>query len=299
MSDLRKVNKNITRIVAILLALVMISACVVSGTLAKFVTKKDGTATVGFTPFGVTITPHSDLAAEYNTTASNVVEVKASTANTSLIAPGTRGCLACLQVTGAPAMPYKIDFSGDVTIGEGFKQAALDAKGDPMAYFPIIIYVVAYDVTKDGNNNDVLTPTTATNLNGDVMDFAFCHRREVGGEEHALIGTRLNNADSVCGVYDPCDIGNLLSGDYAGDGYPDYNLDNIFDSVNATSTAVNRVYSVQWCWPYNDDSNYYRKADAIGDYQTRELDAQLGENVKNNREAFREEMSSQAHPFFL
>lgn len=52
---MKKVNKILMATVAILLSLVLISTCLVSGTLAKFVITKDATTEVSFKRFGVTM----------------------------------------------------------------------------------------------------------------------------------------------------------------------------------------------------------------------------------------------------
>lgn len=49
----KRTNKNIFRIIAILLCLVLVTSSVVSSTLAKFVITKDATTTVKFSKFGV------------------------------------------------------------------------------------------------------------------------------------------------------------------------------------------------------------------------------------------------------
>lgn len=52
---MKKFSKNIMKVVAILLILVLMTSCIISSTLAAFVVTKDASTTVGFSAFGVTV----------------------------------------------------------------------------------------------------------------------------------------------------------------------------------------------------------------------------------------------------
>ena len=61
---MKKFNKFLLRILAVLLCLILISTCIVSSTMAKFVVIKQADATVSLQKFGTTITvstPHSGI----------------------------------------------------------------------------------------------------------------------------------------------------------------------------------------------------------------------------------------------
>lgn len=315
---MRKVNKNITRIVAILLALVMISACVLSSTFAKYVTtKKTSPAKVVVTQFGVTVTPHSDLYAEYNTTASGVVEVEVNAANTSnLIAPGTRGALACFEVTSTD-VPWYIDINGTISIGDGYKASSkliLNENGDPIDYFPIVIYLYRYDWSASANNGQGgyvesnvkvahsvcrLTPNapkgmtteSANDKNVNITGISgITNTTELDGRYRMSL-TSENRAYNVARLQDKLNLSNNTS------------LNGAFDDMGANNTGnaagTKSLFVVEWCWPYNNAESYKQESTAHNKksasergfmeyyyYQTRELDTQLAEAMKKAPNAF-------------
>jgi len=61
-------------------------------------------------------------------------------------------------------------------------------------------------------------------------------------------------------------------------------LNNVFDSSNnPANVAIDRVYSIEWCWPYSSESDYPSKGTGTsGQYQSAYLDTQLGEAIKAN-----------------
>ena len=65
---MKKINKKLFRIIAVLLCLVLISSCVLSGTLAKFVTKKDRNFTVRLKQFGVELNVATDFSKDSGVT---------------------------------------------------------------------------------------------------------------------------------------------------------------------------------------------------------------------------------------
>ena len=290
---MRKVNKNITRIVAILLALVMISACVLSSTFAKYVTKKDATATVGFTKFGVTITPGSDLSSSYDTTAEEgVVEVRVNTSSASteplLIAPGTRGALACFEVTSAD-VPWYIDINGSITIGDGYKASSeliLNENGDPIDYFPILISI--YRCNWDGSK--YVAPRADSVVAHSVVRLT----------PDASKGTVVGSAEErykLSFTADPSnDIDSLESAIST-------SINTVFDDMGTNNTGnaagTKSMFIVEWYWPYDNTSERIAGMESSKmveqrgngslvtyNYQTRELDTQLAEAMKKEPNAF-------------
>ena len=280
---MRKVNKNITRIVAILLALVMISACVVSGTLAKFVTTKGSKSTVDITQFGVTIKTYSDLANEYDTTAEEgVVEVEVNAANSSnLIAPGTRGALACFEVISTD-VPWYINIDGDINIGAGYTASSeliLNENGDPINYFPILISI--YRCNWDGSKYVVSGSKIAYSVIRLTPD--------------APKGTGVDNAEEMyklsftagttrCNDVDTLEATLKTSLNTA--------FDDMGDGNKGNAAGTKSMFIVEWFWPYdNTDTIDIMSGSSMVEqrgtgslimyhYQTRELDTQLAEAMK-------------------
>ena len=310
---MRKVNKNITRIVAILLALVMLSACALSGTLAKYVTNKDRGVEVGITPFGVTITHGTDLNTQYDTSARDgIVEIKVNTGSSKLIAPGTRGALAYFEVTSTN-LPWYIDIDGTISIGDGYKASSeliLNENGKPIDYFPIVIYLYRYDWSNSANGGRGgyvestakpvkvahsvcrLAPNapkgmTTVKDDDDSADWDGLYRMSLTSENRSIGVARLQEKL------------NLNSGDKS--------LKKAFDDKGTNNTGnaagTKSIFVVEWCWPYKSDNqnvvDYKQESEANNTkptsergfleyyhYQTPELDAQIGEAMIKNPELF-------------
>jgi hypothetical protein len=321
---MRKVNKNITRIVAILLALVMLSACALSGTLAKYVTNKDRAVEVGITPFGVTIKPGTDLHGEksedgavtynwsYDTDAkAGIVEIKANTAGTPLIAPGTRGALAYFEVTSTD-VPWYIDINGEISIGDGYKASSgliLDENGKPIDYFPIIIYLYRYDwngskyvestakpvkvahcvvrLTPDAPKTMTPTKPTGEDKNWDVLyRLSYFEADKNSTTSNPQMSGRWGTISSMV-----TNAGSENSTDKR-------SLNVAFDHNTGAGNAAGTksIFVVEWCWPYDSTSSFKQKNNSYATktrtdgteytYQTRELDAQIGEAMIKKPELF-------------
>lgn len=109
-------KKNWTlRAAVLMLALVLITSCFVGGTFAKYVTSGSGTDSARVAKFGVTVTANGDVfAKEYNTDDPNVVGtiVKSvvSSDDSKLVAPGTKGDMASMTLTGTPEVAVKVTY---------------------------------------------------------------------------------------------------------------------------------------------------------------------------------------------
>ena len=292
---MQKVNKTMMRIVAALLCLVLLSTSVLSGIFARFVIQKSAVFDdVAFKKWGITIDAGSDVAAEYKNS-DNTVMIKSNSHN--VIAPGTNGCLAWFIVDAVtPEVKFKVDFSGNASIGNGYNKEQKnirDENGKPIDYFPIVFYLVAYDYNA---NTGKWVTTTTKNDKGNVINFSLCHSKLKEGttdQYYALVNSQPSlGRFSYSGALSQNQMANLLNGTVASEDteYPQMYLDNVFDQTftpDATTGKVasfKRVYTVQWCWPYNENSTYPKSTDkgTAGPYQTREYDTQIGEAMKNN-----------------
>ena len=296
---MKKVNKILMATVSILLSLVLLSTSLVSGIFAKYVIKNSAESNVGFKKWGITVTSGSDVNAEYKNSA-NTVMIKSNSHN--VIAPGTHGCLAWFIVEAVtPEVKFKVDFSGSASIGNGYNKEQKnirDENGKPIDYFPIVFYLVAYDynnstkkweVTK--TKNDIEAAKTSDSW---PIDFSLGHRKkETSTAYYALDDSKTKQGRfAYSGELSQNQMANLLNGTVAsGDTeYTQMYLNNVFDqtftpdSTTGQVASFKRVYTVQWCWPYNENSTYPKSTykGTAGPYQTREYDTQIGEAMKNN-----------------
>lgn len=98
------------RIASMLLVLVLLTTCVISGTFAKYTTKGESTDTAQVAKFGVTITANgTTFAQEYDGT---VVTEEAY----KVVAPGTGANLASSTITGSPEVDVKVEYVAELTL---------------------------------------------------------------------------------------------------------------------------------------------------------------------------------------
>ncbi len=281
---MQKLNKTMMRIISALLCLVLLSTSILSGIFAKYVVQKSADfQSVAFKKWGITVTANSNLAAEYKKS-DNSVAVKATTTNAKVFAPGTTGNIAYFYVKATnPEVDYKIDFSGTATIGNGYTTIR-DSEGKKVEYFPIIFYLVAYDLNPDGT----IKASIPTNADDKIMDFTIGDRNKISDTEYVGI-VDLDKANRIYAFQTFKYIQEWLNDnekhglDYAG------NLNTIFDSPTITNgTPMKRVYAIQWCWPYDSNSDYRKKnnANSTAKYQNPEYDGQIGEAMLKNPEDF-------------
>ncbi len=108
------------RFASLLLALVLVTCCVVSGTFAKYTTSGNGKDEARVAKWGVVISVVDDGDSKIvkENTASDTNETHISTQKElKLLAPGTKGDLVSVKVTGQPEVSVKvtIDFSLTLT----------------------------------------------------------------------------------------------------------------------------------------------------------------------------------------
>lgn len=152
-----------------------------------------------------------------------------------------------------------------------------DETGKEIEYLPIIIRCVAYDVITDGEQ------VTLNKIDSEVL----------GNDCYCL--KRVDNLGNVHYFADPAaenisTLENFMNGDDEG------SLNTALDTpLNRTGTEIDRIYSVEWEWFYHyateaeidaGSVTNNRDSTAVGDYQTADLDTQLGEMIAKYPEFF-------------
>ena len=271
---MQKVNKIIKIVAAMLLSLTLVTSCLVSGVFAKYVKKGEATfQSIELKKWGLTVSSKgTDLKKEY-TSDGNVI-VKSSTSinsgNDNIIMPGSSGRLAYFRIEGSPEVAYSVDFSGSIDIGDGFKKYIRDSEGAIIDYFPIILRFVAYDVSVV-DDKEVFTEVAEL-----TSPLITVKRTDVWGNEHYFDEDVLES-DSID------DLQNVMNSE------SDISLNRAFDDIySAPGIPVNRIYALEWEWLYHYDTEEEveagktennRAPTASGNYQTKELDTQLGEAI--------------------
>ena len=130
-------NRSI-RLAALLLALVLMTSCFVGSTFAKYVTEGEGEDTARVAKFGVVVEAESDdgaFATTYDSDSNySGLTVSSSTAD-NLVAPGTEGNFAALEISGTPEVAVEVAYVAEVSLSDAWKAE------DGSFYCPIIITV--------------------------------------------------------------------------------------------------------------------------------------------------------------
>ncbi len=146
-----KMNKFL-RLASALMILTLISTCAIGGTFAKYVTEASQTDTARVAKWGVKINYTADTAfnetyAKDSTTSFSDTVVAA----TNVVAPGTKGTLADVALTGTPEVAVQITYAAELTLTGWTTDGTTE-------YCPLVITVEGTVYKIDG--------TTITNIAG-------------------------------------------------------------------------------------------------------------------------------------
>lgn len=127
-------KKNITmRLSAVLLVAVLLTTCVISGTWAKYTTSSTGSDSATVAKWGVQVSVKGDETAVLDTK-NGETEVEIISNTGALLAPGTKGQLANVAISGKPDVAVAVKYVATVELGDNW------VVGEEY-YCPIIVYV--------------------------------------------------------------------------------------------------------------------------------------------------------------
>ncbi len=150
-----KKNKMM-RTASVLLVAALMTTSMISGTFAKYTTSATGTDTARVAKFGVNITANGTTFAKEYTNDSSAKTVVSSETDKNVVAPGTKGDMAKMTLTGTPEVAVKVSYEGKFDLNDQW-----NASGS--FYCPLVIKV---------NNSEVSTSdcTTAEDFEKAVND---------------------------------------------------------------------------------------------------------------------------------
>lgn len=135
-------KKNWTlRVCLLLLALTLMTSCVVGSTFAKYVVGADGTDSARVAKFGVAITANgSTFAQAYDTHDAAVAAVFAQSVESTdkVVAPGTSGNMVSMTLTGTPEVAVRVSYKADLALSSNWTV-------DNVFYCPIRIIIQCGD----------------------------------------------------------------------------------------------------------------------------------------------------------
>ena len=122
-------KNRMMRLASALLVAVLLTTCAISGTFAKYVTTASASDTARVAKWGVTVTATGDdaFAQKYNNAADNAgtqVVSRLTLAGaeggeaSNVVAPGTYGTLASLDITGKPEVVVNVAVTADLNLGD-------------------------------------------------------------------------------------------------------------------------------------------------------------------------------------
>lgn len=178
-------KKNIAmRVAAILFILTMISTCAFSTTFAKYVTSDEATDTARVAKWGVKVNVSSDSMYDstykaddtsFTLTENTVV----SSDGDLLVAPGTKGSLTHLTLTGTPEVAVKITYVSTFNLNNWITVDQDDDTGTAEVLYCPIIFTVKYGdgaETKfnglDYNSADALKVAIENHINSQTTSYA-------------------------------------------------------------------------------------------------------------------------------
>lgn len=136
---------KLMRAALLLLVLTLITSCFVGGTFAKYVTEGNSTDFARVAKWGVTVTANgTTFAKEYATDDQSVVRtiaksVVSSETDKNVVAPGTKGDMIKMALTGTPEVAVNVKYVATFTV-DGW------AIGDANTYYcPLVITVNGVD----------------------------------------------------------------------------------------------------------------------------------------------------------
>ena len=161
---MRKQKKNwMLRIMGLVLMLTLVSTCLLSGTLAKYVTTGDGSDTARVAKWGVKVEAFGGMFKDaYDTDDDDYDEIitYSVSASTDVVAPGTSGTAASFGVNGTPEVACLIEVIVDRSASE--LTGWVDADGDE--YEPIVWKVNGNLAGGDGTFAGLLDELDAISL---------------------------------------------------------------------------------------------------------------------------------------
>lgn len=105
------------RIAAVLLVLVLLSTCVISGTFAKYVTADSADDSARVAKWGISVEVGSEaFEIKYAKDDNDTAFTNTVVASEDVVAPGTKGTLATVAIEGTPEVAYEVKVETDLEL---------------------------------------------------------------------------------------------------------------------------------------------------------------------------------------
>lgn len=162
-------KNKLMRAAAGLMVATLLTTSIISGTLAKYTVTDSGTDTARVAKFGVAITANGTTFAKSYKNDNQIETVTSSTTDKNVIAPGTKGNMASMKLTGTPEVSVKVSYKGEFSFNDVDKWKLSDGS----FYCPLVIKV-------DQKTINGATYTDADKFVKDVNDAIAAYSKEYG-----------------------------------------------------------------------------------------------------------------------
>lgn len=142
-------KSRMMRLASCMLVLTLLTTCMISGTFAKYVTAGEGTDSARVAKFGVTVTANGGTFAKEYAKDDGSFTIAANTVvstDDKVVAPGTKGEMANMALTGTPEVAVRVSYVGTFDISDNW----VDNNGK--YYCPLVVKVANF--TYDGAKYD-------------------------------------------------------------------------------------------------------------------------------------------------
>ncbi len=114
-----KTNRT-TKVASILLAATLVTTCFVGGTMAKYTTSGEGSDSARVAKFGVEVNATGDtFAKSYKADDTSFTGAIATVmSQEDVVAPGTKGDMANIKLSGTPEVAVRVTYDADFELGE-------------------------------------------------------------------------------------------------------------------------------------------------------------------------------------
>lgn len=113
-------KNTVFKLAGLLLVLVLVTSCFVGGTFAKYTTAATGSDSARVAKFGVAVTANGETFktayAKDDNTATITGNSVVSSDDDKLVAPGTKGNMVSMTLSGKPEVAVKVTYKADVSI---------------------------------------------------------------------------------------------------------------------------------------------------------------------------------------
>lgn len=172
-----KKTSKLTKAAAALAVLALGTSCFVGGTFAKYTTSGGGKDTARVAKFGVTVTAsdNSMFKKNYETTDTSKYAGKYSVSSSTddyVVAPGTDGNMASVNITGTPEVAVEVKYEGALELGtdDDWTITTDEEKKTTEVYCPLVFTVDGTDYYIGGKDSEGTTITDITSLEKAVSD---------------------------------------------------------------------------------------------------------------------------------